>query len=243
MLEVSTKRPFKTLFFGVGGTGSNLLPFVAQLYNNSENSIILIDGDRIEEKNLKNQKYLSKDIGKYKSEVLAERYKKVYPKLKISSKNKYMKLNDKEEIVKSIEESNFFPIILGCVDNNITRKLLYEVFHDEKIKNIIYIDSGNGTDERWGQISIGYKKDGIILSPCIGDLNPAILEANDEIINTNSCSQVTLEKPQNISTNTLAAVNLFCIITNITSFGYIKGNFYLFNAEEVTTQRRVVGIS
>lgn len=242
MLQVSNKKPFKTIFFGVGGTGSNTLSFVSQLYKNTSNSIILIDGDRIEKKNYENQRFPANCEGRFKSEVLCEQYKRIYPKLNIACKSKYVEEKDKEELIKIILGTDTFPILLGCVDNNVTRKLLHSIFHDDRVKDIIYIDSGNGTEVRTGQVLVGYKSGGVILSPCAADVNPEILEDEDQIVNTNSCSQITIEKPQNISTNILAAASIFCIVTNITSFGYIENNSHRFSAENVSIISRQVTV-
>lgn len=68
---------------GCGGTGSRLVPLVAQLVRShpllsSTTNIFLYDGDEVELKNLSRQNFAPADIGKNKAMVLAARYGKAY---------------------------------------------------------------------------------------------------------------------------------------------------------------------
>lgn len=238
-----TKNKFKVLILGVGGTGSNLAPLTAQLFSQAESSIVLIDGDMIEEKNLKNQRFTQKNVGRYKAEVLAEQYKHIWPKLNISFIPRYFESKDTPELLKIVSDPNFIPIIVGCVDNNVTRTLMYNIFNTKGIENIVYIDSGNGTDKRIGQVITGVKIKGKKLLPCAADLNPAMLDDKDSIVSVNSCSQLVAEKPQNISTNVMAATILFCILNNIVNFDYVENNMTFFNAEKINVQGRTLEIA
>ncbi len=58
---------------GCGGVGSWLAPALALL--TSPESIVLMDADKLEEKNLNRQLFKKSDIGKTKSDALAEQYK------------------------------------------------------------------------------------------------------------------------------------------------------------------------
>lgn len=241
---------------GLGGTGSNLLPFLTQLINQlNDKSIYLtiIDGDIVENKNLRNQKYTELDISKPKAEVLCERYKAVYPELNISYINKYIK--SENDILEHIENKSL-NIIIGCVDNNATRQILHKVFYNENVADIIYIDAGNGTEQRIGQIVTGYKKGvqkqvppydyfqtkrlpkEIILKP-VGDIFPEILNDNDNIDKVLSCSNISNEVPQNIATNVYAATLLFTVLTNIIMFNEIKSHTIYFDAETGSAISRI----
>ncbi|KPV40380.1 ThiF family adenylyltransferase, partial [Alicyclobacillus ferrooxydans] len=78
--------PEKTrlVLIGVGGTGGYVLQQVARLlYSLREQgrripSVLLFDGDVVEQKNLLRQYFLEQDIGRKKAEVLAERYSRAY---------------------------------------------------------------------------------------------------------------------------------------------------------------------
>jgi len=111
---------------GTGATGSQLIPMLTQLLNNTSEKIekiTFVDGDIIEEKNLKNQKFLLKDVGNYKSEVLAERYQRVYPELNLKFITDYVKSIDDLYRICSCKY-NTIPVIVGCVDNIETRKMI-----------------------------------------------------------------------------------------------------------------------
>ena len=225
---------------GTGATGSNFIPFLTQLANNLDKSINItfVDGDKFESKNKRNQKCLDIDIGKSKVEVLASRYSKVYPNLDIRYKDEY--LYTKSD-VKSLLIGNsryyyrtcYIPILIGTVDNNSTRQLLHEVFYDNYLKDVIYIDSGNGTEDMMGQVIIGLKKDGKVILPPVGDVFPSILEDNDKIENEVGCAATQDEHPQNIATNILAATTLFTIINKLLSFNEIDKHKIFFDARDV----------
>ena len=76
--------PTKFFIFGCGGTGSRLVPQVAQfLYTIPwlrilKPKIVIVDPDQVEAKNLERQNFVGSDIGKNKAVVLANRYSKAY---------------------------------------------------------------------------------------------------------------------------------------------------------------------
>jgi hypothetical protein len=81
--------PTKIFVIGCGGTGSRLVPLLAQFIKTvtaGENPrgtvvdprIYLCDFDRVENKNLTRQNFIQADVGKSKAEVLAQRYGRAY---------------------------------------------------------------------------------------------------------------------------------------------------------------------
>lgn len=74
--------PQTVVIFGCGGTGSRLIPAIAQLMSTLTTLImpemVLVDFDEVEEKNLSRQNFAKPDIGKNKAEALASRYSKAY---------------------------------------------------------------------------------------------------------------------------------------------------------------------
>ena len=234
MIKISN-TVFKIVQVGTGATGSWLISMITQLLANNalqENSLLIIDSDKIEDKNLKNQKFLKKDVGKFKSEVLCERYQGVYPDLQISYLSEYIKNKDRLLQLLQVEQyANIIPILIGTVDNNSTRQIFHSVFHDDNILNLIYIDSGNGTDNMIGQTVVGYKSDGKVILKPIGDIAPDILIDNDAIDKVLSCSYHSEEAPQNIGTNITAATMLFNVLNNIISFNCINTHIVYFNAK------------
>ena len=74
--------PNKIIVFGCGGTGSRVVPLIAQFVKSCawvlNPELVLIDFDSVEEKNLLRQNFISSDVGKNKAVVLASRYSKAF---------------------------------------------------------------------------------------------------------------------------------------------------------------------
>lgn len=238
---------FHFFLIGTGATGSQLIPMLTQLLNNTKHKrITLIDGDIVEEKNLKNQKFLEKDIGFYKSQVLAERYQRVYPELDIKYIPEYIK--DIDLIVNIIGQIplDFIPVIISCVDNIETRKVICEFIKKSeatfnKQYKYIYIDSGNGTDDRNGQIIISTNISELgNFTKLPWDICPEIKEATQTVDSALSCGNQVDKHPQNIATNICAATSLFMVLTNLIMFNRINSNFIKFDADNIDTVSRSI---
>ena len=127
-------------------------------------------------------------------------------------------------------------VVIGCVDNNPTRVILDKVFNKIDIRiPYVYIDSGNGTDNRCGQIVVGVKSCESYLPP-VGVLHREEVYNNETMEEVLSCGQASLENPQNIGTNIYAAVNIFQIINNLLYSGEIYANELEFNCEFLSTK-------
>jgi len=140
---------------GCGGTGSWVVPLVSKLANNirlrlpegSKISYKLVDNDVVEERNILRQNFSQWDIGKSKAHSLINKHIYDFEDLicftnKIKTKKDFMILQDFDHIDETLV------IILGCVDNNKTRHLIFKTLRycqknfSPKTK-YIYIDSGN----------------------------------------------------------------------------------------------------
>lgn len=169
--------PNKIMIVGCGGTGSRLVPLLGQFLKTCawiiNPEILLIDDDIVEEKNLLRQNFISPDVGKYKAEVLAQRYSRAFnvtmiPKVGRVTPYKYNFLCDHpdakgEEHNKLREAESDWnetfkrfatnSIIVMCVDSPEARRaILSRVLGNGANGNILLIDSGNEND--FGQISI-----------------------------------------------------------------------------------------
>ena len=82
----------------LGGAGIGSIIAECALRFGFEN-ITIVDGDRVEESNLNRQNYIRSDIGKYKAETLSKRLLKINPNAEISHINKYIDMDNVEEIV------------------------------------------------------------------------------------------------------------------------------------------------
>jgi len=134
---------------GVGGTGASTARIVARIIYDMQRSrrhtpqIVLIDPDRVEEKNIGRQAlFVPSDIGKFKAECVARRL------------NFALGL-DIAWIPEPVDARRHFDryggnLVISCVDNHEARKALHPV-------SGILIGAGNETFS--GQVSIGNADD------------------------------------------------------------------------------------
>lgn len=209
---------------GVGGTGSYLVPYISRLLlNNNENKArineyVLIDGDKVTKENIGRQNFIEEDIGKYKSDVLAKRYS---TSLKVNIVSKTVYIVTKEMVEEEIK--NRTSIVVSCVDNNQTRKLISEAFKKylTDYSNSFLIDVGN--EKTGGQVFItgNVKKlqphyEEIIGNTDITEIYPEILNPQD-VLPDDSCAERVNQGLQDINVNITAAGIVFNIVNSLIS--------------------------
>lgn len=228
------------IMVGCGGTGGYLLPNLARLVANLEHrtgKIILLDGDIVEQKNLKRQNFIAPDLGRHKSQVLAERYSAALG-LEIQYETEYMK---DETVLERLtpDLSLGATVVLGCVDNHKTRQIIARWFRAKKGR--IWIDAGN--EELHGQVVCGYSgfpyrkdyKNEPFALPSTADLFPEIdtdekAMFNDEL----SCAERAAENPQNIATNIMAANYMLVFAQQVLLGNPLHSHGIFFSAERAT---------
>ena len=140
---------FNILVVGCGGTGGFVSEGLCRLLSKSDIPIILIDHDRVEPHNLVRQHFFEGDVGKFKSQALAERLSRQFGRRIGYSVYPYAHdLIDKEygdNMVSHMSQG----IIIGCVDNVEARRTIAEHFEYGNW----WIDAGNGYSS--GQVLIG----------------------------------------------------------------------------------------
>lgn len=225
---------YSIIIVGCGATGSNLVALLSQ-YMISEKRIgelILVDQDQVEAKNCINQKYTEKDINKSKVKVLANRYSKLG--INVSYYDKFITSSfDVIDIINNVDSNNNI-ILVGCVDNTLARKHMHYAFIDDKIKNLIYIDTGNGDVLREGQTVVGVKANYKIVKEPVAEYFKEILEAvepKEEEIEY-KCSQVE-EHPQNMAVNVMSSAIVFGLLTNVITFNKCDKNVFRFNLSKM----------
>ena len=70
-------NPFITVV-GCGGTGGFVAESLCRLFQGREVTIVLVDHDRVEPHNLLRQNFFAEDVGRFKSQALAERLTRAY---------------------------------------------------------------------------------------------------------------------------------------------------------------------
>lgn len=185
---------------------------------------VVCDGDIVEPKNLDRQNFVPADLGENKARVLAERYSTV-----LGMETEYVpsfieKLPDLMELIEpkewelnpySTKRTKEMVLLLGCVDNNKTRQLCHQAFHQSE--ELIYIDSGNG--KYTGQVVCGVRRNGRTIRKSIGGVHPEMLKDTDLFPSEISCAEAAQEDPQSIVANVTAATAVLIMVYNILTHG------------------------
>jgi hypothetical protein len=103
--------------------------------------LVLVDYDRVEERNLTRQAFYSEDMGQFKSEVLAHRLTR-----KFGRSVGYSTLPVAMTEVKP-------GLVIGCVDNGLARRDIARAVKGINFERGWWVDAGNG--ENYGQVVIG----------------------------------------------------------------------------------------
>lgn len=216
------------LVVGCGGTGgyviSHLARFISVLNAAGRNiTLILADGDQVEEKNLKRQHFISCDIGRNKAEALAERYSVAFG-MEIAALKKDIESVRDLEVMKNISTRGQSDLIISCVDNNASRKVMWEWFclrtQGGFGRSKFWIDSGN--EETAGQVVCGFCPSDVVYYstikpvagralagqfsvPCAVEVYPDLLSGEQKFNSELSCAERAISAPQNMQTNVTAA--------------------------------------
>jgi len=240
----------KLIIVGVAGTGGYCLQQVARLLyalraqNQHIPSVLLIDGDTVEERNLLRQYFLPQDVGKAKATVLAERYSRAYG-IDIGAYPEHLTRDTNLRDI-GVEDGC---IVLGAVDNGSTRLILHEKLHE--LRHVIYLDSGNSAvlvpdnadhvdryqlahikGTGWeGQVVAGVRVRQEDVLPFPGDVFPDLLE-EDRLPTEVSCGDVAVGQPQRLVTNLMAATVVLTYLHNLLTDGTLLHHRSFFEARK-----------
>ncbi|MBO8160582.1 MAG: ThiF family adenylyltransferase [Thermosipho sp. (in: Bacteria)] len=174
---------------------------------------VIADGDVVEEANLSRQKFIPADIGRFKAEVLAERYGKAHG-LNIGYSTEYCESIDQLESLfygAWITPRPTLPILIGCVDNNKSRAVMHRYF--KRVNTLLYLDVGN--EEYVGQLIVGFKLDGRQILKPVGDVFPEVLNDDSKFKSEESCAERSYHAPQNVATNIQSALAAFSVLNSL----------------------------
>ncbi len=102
---------------GLGGLGSNAAISLARA---GVGKIVLVDFDKVEEKNLSRQYYFLDQVGKLKVEALKENIKKINPETKVETYNMRLKKGSMEQPFKDVD------LVIESLDNAETKAAFIE---------------------------------------------------------------------------------------------------------------------
>lgn len=276
MIIANKNTHYQIVCIGAGANGShffrNLLQDISTYRlgryssffgrSSSHGSVTIVDGDKVEKKNLSNQLFDVDDIDSFKVDALAERYG-IHYDIDVMAVSEYVTSIEQLHSLFSLAEVKLnkktLPILIGLVDNNRTRMLMHDYFHSSLQDELLYIDVGvEGVllkeellddpmvDEKImgsgfsGQVVCGYKKYGEVFLPPVADVYPTILTDEESIFPNQSCGDLILQNPQRSATNKMAAQLTNTFLNNLFHSGEIVQEEIIFNARFGSAQTRFV---
>ena len=225
--------PIHVVLLGAGGTGGHIAPHLYRLLWSlfRPSTVIICDGDLVEDKNLVRQNFVKCDLGRNKAQVLAERYAGAFG-METCYKPDY--IEDEQTLIKLLTPSveDALVILLGAVDNNRSRRLCNDVFY--KAKTLIYIDAGNGVAN--GQVVCGVRKGGRTARKPVAGYYRDILDPTDKFPTELSCAEASQSSPQAIAANLMAATLTLSMLYNILACGELNTRMATFSTRTVNVR-------
>lgn len=134
--------PLNFFVVGVGGNGGPVaLDIGHEMQFNKNIGLTLLDGGTVGEENLGRQPFTQFDVGKNKAVAMGEKLARWGLAPNIISE--YITTPEMMiSIIKSVARHNTLPVLLGCLDNKDSRRVMDRVFYSKEIPTLIYIDAG-----------------------------------------------------------------------------------------------------
>lgn len=245
-MKYSKSAPVKILIIGAGGTGGYVIPHLYRIGFAADRPvrILVCDGDVVEGKNLIRQNFVEQDIGRNKAQVMAERYSAAFgieceyiPRF-VEDEEELLRLTSPDFIRNSYRDipETQRVILLGCVDNNKSRRLCHSVF--TKQRDLIYIDSGNG--EHTGQVVCGVRQNGRTTYKPVCSLYPDMLADEDKFPSELSCAERSVSAPQSVTANLTAATAVVSFLYDLIICGELKTRYVTFSSRQINMRAELV---
>ena len=210
---MSDKPPFESIIVvGLGGIWSRLwlnLGDLACFMEGSPKSILLVDGDEVEDKNISRQGFIRSDLGKKKSQVYEDRMKRRYPELSIRSRGEFLTQKNIQEFVQDRS------IVMSCVDNHMTRLQISK--HAQAMKDIAVVQGGN---EVWDGTSYLYVREGGVSKVMpMEEKHAEVKDPKDKNPGEMSCEERLAQKggEQVLVTNAMVAAHMAAMFHDVLS--------------------------
>jgi hypothetical protein len=143
-------KPFKrVVVIGLGGIWSYLRPILCRTLTYTKDApknMVMVDYDVFARSNLERQEMFPDDEAKLKVTVHGERVRHEFPALKVTEVKEFV---TKKKIKKLIKDGD---LVLSCVDNQATRKLLAQ--HVRGLKNVALVSGANDEDRGNGHLQL-----------------------------------------------------------------------------------------
>ncbi len=219
-------RAVEVHVIGCGGTGSQLLPRLAQLSkcmvalgHPHGLNVHVWDADTVSEHNCLRQNFFPCDVGHNKASIMVNR-------LNIGHGLAWR--DEPRLFTRDALEHKSVDFIIGCVDSKAARREI-EAFALESYHTGYWIDAGN--DAVSGQVIVGqYGKavaDNPMRLPLVSELYPEIVTGPDD--NSPSCSARESILKQGLATNAMAATWIYGWLAEALRHGQINYSGIFFN--------------
>ena len=150
-VSLASNESPKLVIVGCGGTGSLAAEGLCRLLIHSDLTLMLVDFDRVEPHNLLRQNFFAGEVGKFKSQALAERLSRQYGRKIGYSVMPYERDMFDEPMSAGMYHKAMALIIIGCVDTAEARRSIADSMNANW--NNWWLDAGNGHHS--GQVLLG----------------------------------------------------------------------------------------
>lgn len=240
---------YNIIVVGAGGTGGNLIPWLGRFlrfWNRNEGGVskdwclTIVDGDKVEGKNLARQPFVDFDEQQPKAFCLKEGLVDCLG-LADSSVSAYCRYIDTEnDLLEAIHAENSkerdgeIDVLIGAVDNHKARQVMHNFFYNSS--SCVYIDAANEFD--YGEICVGVRLGGKNIAPPRAYYFPEVLTDKSPSASETSCGVINESAPQHIVTNLLSAVHTFSIVTKLLQDDVVEGGILTFNTDHYSRFER-----
>lgn len=220
-----TRRALRVLVIGCGGTGSQLLPRLAQLdralialEHPGGLEVTVFDPDQVAAHNLPRQNFVEADIGANKAELMVYRLNVAHG-LRWRAMPRAFSRND--------SRSSRPDIIFGCVDTRAARREIEQAVR--QLDEVIWVDCGNGATQ--GQVVVGLGGRSVADDPhrlpLVTELFPEIAQGEDD--DAPSCSALQSLLRQSQAVNVMAATWALAWLSQALRDGHIGWHGVFFD--------------
>lgn len=145
--------PLRVTVVGAGGTGGRVIPPMMQMLRRND-TVCIVDGDHVEDRNLARQNFRARDVGENKAEVMARRYHR--DGITTHAYASMLTEETSTDITHDPATPEHARIILGCVDNWRARQTMDALLWNTAIRGpVAWIDGGN--ERRGGQVLLNFR--------------------------------------------------------------------------------------
>lgn len=228
------KFHYQLVVVGTGGTGSYFLKELGAILSAlikeecDSYALSIIDGDRVEQKNLDRQNFLKEDVGQHKAIVLAQALKEHYG-IEVRAYPMYIDSAEQLKVVFKQMSGAYYrrtvPILIGSVDNHRARQEMEKWFRQTPTG--IWIDAAN--EFHTGEVVAAVKSNGKMLSPSRPYYFPEIMRSREKRASELSCGVINQSSPQHRITNMAAAMLALSATLGILRNGFLPYKIVYFD--------------